>query len=409
MAKRILQREINTFPINPTILSKLASAGLKVISDFKNITSLQLSSESSISAAEAQEVLNILFGEAQQKNATPVVRSVLELFRQEQESGHIITFCESLDNMLGGGVPLCKITEICGAPGLGKTQLCLQLAVDTHIPLELGGVDGEAVYIDTEGSFIVDRLVDIATATVDHCELGSIDITVEKILAGIHYFYCQDYTELLACVHLLPSFLSQHQKVKLVIVDSIACPFRQEFSDMSLRTKLLSMLAQSFSKMASQKSIAVVLINQMSTKIPSLPGSYSAHLIPALGESWAHVSNIKLLLNWEINQRKAMLYKSPNNPELECFFQITAGGIRDITNDTNQPSPSQDIVILECRDGASSTTSLNANDRNYSYFAKFITTNEMTKVYILTFNKILCLEHIKSDIKKKIMMKKAII
>uniref|UniRef100_A0A2C9KIX7 DNA repair protein RAD51 homolog 3 n=1 Tax=Biomphalaria glabrata TaxID=6526 RepID=A0A2C9KIX7_BIOGL len=73
--------------------------------------------------------------------------------------------------MLGDGIPLGKITEICGAPGLGKTQLCLQLAVDVQIPVDIGGLDGEAVYIDTEGSFIVERLVDIATATVDHCQL----------------------------------------------------------------------------------------------------------------------------------------------------------------------------------------------------------------------------------------------
>ena len=33
-----------------------------------------------------------------------------------------MTFSASVDEMLGGGVPLGKITEICGAPGVGKTQ-----------------------------------------------------------------------------------------------------------------------------------------------------------------------------------------------------------------------------------------------------------------------------------------------
>ena len=46
----------------------------------------------------------------------------------------------------------------------------MQLAVDTQIPECLGGLSGEIIYIDTEGSFIVERLEDIATATVQHCK-----------------------------------------------------------------------------------------------------------------------------------------------------------------------------------------------------------------------------------------------
>ena len=45
------------------------------------------------------------------------------LLQQEQHLGGIITFCELLDKMLGGGVPIGKITEFCGAPGVGKTQI----------------------------------------------------------------------------------------------------------------------------------------------------------------------------------------------------------------------------------------------------------------------------------------------
>lgn len=45
----------------------------------------------------------------------------------------------------------------------------MQIAVDVQIPSQFGGLQGEAVYIDTEGSFIVERLVGIAKATVDHC------------------------------------------------------------------------------------------------------------------------------------------------------------------------------------------------------------------------------------------------
>ena len=48
--------------------------------------------------------------------------SALELLKAEQLQSYIVTFCAGVDGMLGGGVPLGKITEICGAPGVGKTQ-----------------------------------------------------------------------------------------------------------------------------------------------------------------------------------------------------------------------------------------------------------------------------------------------
>ena len=49
--------------------------------------------------------------------------SALELLHQEKQQGSIVTFCARVDEMMGGGVALGKVTEFCGAPGLGKTQI----------------------------------------------------------------------------------------------------------------------------------------------------------------------------------------------------------------------------------------------------------------------------------------------
>ena len=40
-------------------------------------------------------------------------------------------------------------------PGIGKSQMCMQLALDVQIPELFGGNGAEAVYIDTEGSLVV--------------------------------------------------------------------------------------------------------------------------------------------------------------------------------------------------------------------------------------------------------------
>ena len=57
----------------------------------------------------------------------------------------------------------------------------MQVAVDVQIPEHFGGLQGEAVYIDTEGSFIVERLMDIAKATVDHCQ----ELTRQERIQGM--------------------------------------------------------------------------------------------------------------------------------------------------------------------------------------------------------------------------------
>ena len=65
----------------------------------------------------------------------PPTTSALQLLREESKRNqHIVTFCRDLDKMLGGGIPVSAVTEICGEPGVGKTQFGMQLAVDVQIP-----------------------------------------------------------------------------------------------------------------------------------------------------------------------------------------------------------------------------------------------------------------------------------
>ena len=65
-----------------------------------------------------------------------------------------------------GGIPIGKMTEICGAAGVGKTQISMQLCVNVQVPQALDGLEGQAVYIDTEGSFMSNRVIEIARATI---------------------------------------------------------------------------------------------------------------------------------------------------------------------------------------------------------------------------------------------------
>ncbi|KAG8451752.1 hypothetical protein GDO86_003808 [Hymenochirus boettgeri] len=334
-----MQRDMGSFPLAPAIRVKLIAAGFSTMDTVYGVSAAELSREAGIPIEDALEVLQIVKGERQSRISSQSIQShtALDLLAQEQSQGFIITFCSALDEILGGGVPIAKITEICGAPGLGKTQLCMQLAVDVQIPECFGGVEGEAVYIDTENSFLVQRLVDLANACVVHCKLitqthnnedqlkAMQTFTLDDILSRIYYYSCHNYIELLAQIILLPDFLKDHTKVKLIVIDSIALPFRQNFEDLSLRTQLLNGLGQKLISLANNNSLAVVLTNQMTTKI----GPSESMLVPALGESWGHTSNNRLILSWSNRQRIAMLNKSPNQKEATAPYGIMHQGFRD--------------------------------------------------------------------------------
>lgn len=76
--------------------------------------------EGSLSLEEALEVQQILTRGVDQPGGGGGL-TALELLQQEER--RIVTFSSQLDAMLGGGVPLGKTSELCGAPGVGKTQL----------------------------------------------------------------------------------------------------------------------------------------------------------------------------------------------------------------------------------------------------------------------------------------------
>ncbi|XP_036381499.1 DNA repair protein RAD51 homolog 3 [Megalops cyprinoides] len=330
-----MQRAISSFALAPAVKVKLINAGFHSAADVCDLRSLHLSKEAGISQEEAEEVLQATRCESNQGRGGVSRLTALELLEREQALGSIVTFCSALDSALGGGLPVGKTSEICGVPGVGKTQLCIQLAVDVQIPVCFGGLGGQVVYIDTEGSFLVQRAVDVARAAVEHCGLLAEDaeqqeavkeFTVETILSNLFLFRCHDYVELLAEACLLPNFLAQHPEVRLVVIDSIACPFRRDFEDLSHRTRLLNGLAQQFIQMATQHSVAVVLTNQMTTKI----ANGQSKLVPALGESWGHTATQRIILRWEGQRRLASLYKSPTHREVTVPYQITGQGFRDV-------------------------------------------------------------------------------
>lgn len=195
-------RNLETYNIPPALLSKLLGAGFQRAEDFAELQPSDIVREAGLSLQEAVHIL----GEIQGKKE-PQKQTALDLLAAEKASS-VNTFVRKLDEMLGSGVEMGKITEFCGAPGLGKTQLGIQLAVDVHLPSYFDGPAGHCIYIDTEGSFMPQRVAEIAQSFVDKVESmvkghqsqftakdeeEIANLSVENILKTIYYYRVHNY------------------------------------------------------------------------------------------------------------------------------------------------------------------------------------------------------------------------
>ncbi|XP_031487561.1 DNA repair protein RAD51 homolog 3 isoform X2 [Nymphaea colorata] len=229
-----------------------------------------------------------------------------------------------------------KEKEAGGVPGIGKTQLGIQLAINVQIPVKYGGLGGKAIYIDTEGSFMVERAQQIADACANEIAYGAAvqrehfqpseeRINANFFLENIFCFRVCSYTEQIAVVNNLDNFIASQDNIRIVIIDSITFHFRQHFEDLALRTRVLSSMVLKLMKVAKKYKLAVVLLNQVTSKFAN--GTF--HLTLALGESWSHACTNRVILYWSGNDRFASIDKSSSLPAASAPYSVTSLGIRN--------------------------------------------------------------------------------
>ncbi|XP_075494014.1 LOW QUALITY PROTEIN: DNA repair protein RAD51 homolog 3-like [Primulina tabacum] len=339
--------EVSSLPISASQRGKLISAGYTSISSLFSVSPSHLAQDLKISENEALEILRVAsrrsgvdkIDQGRSRLIVNGAQRAWDMLNEEGSSIRITTSCSNLDDILGGGISCKEVTEIGGVPGIGKTQLGIQLAVNVQIPSDCGGLEGKAIYIDTEGSFMVERALQIAEACAEDIkEYNSLQTKdfhacqVNKepkdFLDNIFLFRVCSYTEQIAVVNYLEKFISEHKDIKVVIVDSITFHFRQDFEDMALRTRLLGGLAFKLMKLAKKFSLAVVLLNQVATKYSE--GSFRLTL--ALGDSWSHASTNRIILYWNGDERYAYIDKSPYMRSASAPYAVTRKGIRNSTS-----------------------------------------------------------------------------
>ncbi|MCD6341006.1 MAG: DNA repair and recombination protein RadA [Desulfurococcales archaeon] len=315
-SERKLIRSIDDLGLSPTLLKKLKEVGYKTLESIAVANINELASVVGIPTPTAQRIVS------KAREALGLrFKTALELKREWTNIGRITTGSKRLDELLGGGIETKTITEFYGEYGTGKTQICMQLSVNVQLPREKGGLEGRALFIDTEGTFRWERIEVMAKA------LG---LDPDKVMENIIWARAISSDHQMAIVEEAMELIPK-ENIKLLVVDSVTGHFRAEYpgrENLAVRQQKLNRHLHQLSRIADVYNIAVVVTNQVMAR----PDVFYGDPTTAVGgHVLAHAPGVRVQLRrGRGNRRIARVVDAPHLPESEAVFVITEEGIRDI-------------------------------------------------------------------------------
>ena len=138
-----------------------------------------------------------------------------------------------------------------------NTQLGLTLAVRVQLPVESGGANGKAVFIDTEGTFRPQRIKQISDG------LGA---NAEKVLKNIFVARAFNSDHQMLLLEKVTEMIKAGEPIKLLIIDSLTAHFRAEFAgrgQLADRQQKLNRYMHDLMRLAETYNLAVYVTNQV--------------------------------------------------------------------------------------------------------------------------------------------------
>jgi len=305
--------------VGPATAEKLRQMGFHTVESLATATIKELT-EAGVGEKQADKVV----AEARESLALSFIRAD-ELIKMRQNVRRLSTGSKQLDELVGGGLETQTITEFYGEYGVGKSILCHQLAVNVQLPEGKGGLNGCALYIDTENTFRPEWIVRMAKALgLDPVE------TARKII----------YSEAFTSDHQIlllekADSIIQENNVKLIIVDSLTAHFRSEYLGREMlaeRQQKLNNHLHRLVRLSRAFNACAVVTNQVMSK----PDAFFAMAVePVGGHIVSHTSHTRIFLRRTASGpvRICRLVSSPYLPEGERIFKITEEGVKDITEE----------------------------------------------------------------------------
>ncbi len=283
----------------------------------------------SIAISSVAEIVAVTdLGDAQVRSLIEAARDALQLdfvtadiiWERRKNISRITIGSKNLDELLAGGIETGGITELFGEFRTGKTQIAHQLCVTVQLEKDLGGLEGRAFYIDTEGTFRPERILQIAERfKVDKGEVLK-NIFVSRAFNSDHQMALADQA--------LPEL--REKNVRLLVVDSLTSHFRAEYigrGTLAPRQQKLNKHIHQLLRAAEVYNLAVIVTNQVMAKPDAFFGDPTT---PIGGHVVAHGCTTRLYLRKSKGEKRiARMIDSPLLPAGEAVFAILPQGITD--------------------------------------------------------------------------------
>jgi len=313
--------------VGPVTTKKLGDAGIHNIMDLIVRGPVEIAEVTGMDRETAEKIVN--------KSRLQLVDqgliahdfvSATDIYKRRQEIGKISTGTECLDNLLDGGLETQALTEVYGEFGCGKTQFCHTMCVHVQKPTEEGGLDGRALYIDTENTFRPERIVSIAKAN---------GMDPEKVLNNIIVARAYNSSHQILILEEAGSVIKENN-IKLLIVDSAVGLFRAEYlgrGTLAGRQQKLNHFVHLLVRIAETYNCAALATNQVMASPDVFFGDPTR---PVGGNVVAHTSTYRIYFKKSGKKRIARMVDSPHHPEQEVIFALSEAGVVDPEDGTKK-------------------------------------------------------------------------
>jgi DNA repair protein RadA len=308
--------------IGPATAQKLQEMGFHTIESLAMATARELE-PAGISEKKAFSIIE----EARSNIGVSFIRAD-ELLEMRKSVLRLTSGSKVIDALLDGGLETQTITEFYGEYGTGKSQICHQLCVNVQLPPERGGLNGAALYVDSENTFRTERIVQMSK----HLGLDPVQVAKNIIYAEAytsdHQMFLLDHADQVI----------KENNVKLIIVDSLTAHFRSEYIGREMlapRQQRLNKHMHKLIALARAFNAVAVVTNQVMAK-PDVFFGDAVH--PIGGHIVGHTSHTRVYLRRAAHGpvRIARLVSSPYLPEGEEIFKVTENGIEDVSEEEKQ-------------------------------------------------------------------------
>ncbi|XP_022070719.1 DNA repair protein XRCC2 [Acanthochromis polyacanthus] len=256
-----------------------------------------------------------------------------------------------------GGPDHGEVVELCGMEGTGKTELLYHLLCRCVLPEAAGGLEVDVVFVDTDYSLDMLRLVSILdsrlnTALSSSFSAGSEEAALRSCLSRLLVVHCSSSSQLLLTLHFLETSLSSRPSLALLLIDSISAFYWLDRcgggASVTKQEEKLSKCAELLGRLLRDYRVTVFASCHAIRRSSSGPSSSSDSY---LCRSWQRLVSHRLLCSRQDpavdrEQRRRQVFTvrctSSSSCRVKAFrsssFYVTDGGVEFIGTSSSQDS-----------------------------------------------------------------------